>query len=531
MHDPKFEKEVQQKMEELVFTPPASVWLNVEKEVNKEKKRRFLPFWFFFLPVTLLIGAGAIYFSGSKQSKNVGQPVPATNTVTTSPDLHQEPSRPDVSAQPGVHPSANVRPPIKIQPDRDNSLTVSGQASDPRSPAGRVITAAEPASQPSHQGQSSVSPAIAGNLPRHGAGGTHAGPSHAAAGTPRGRYSAADGIAAASQRSKPDENNDITGKDPQSTGTSHPGQDNPGSGSIPRPFVHRSVNPQRSPIERHAASIAASALPFPEKKSGKILLPTPARPWTAGFAAGVGISSLNQGLLDKSSVTSAAYTNYASAVTGVPQTYVSNTQPDLSFWAGVLLQKNLRKDLSLSLGLNLHYYSSKIKTGKMVNSDVNGLQNSPSPPSSANSFVLGNTVLAASGRAYPYYSPGNNETYTNRYYFLELPASISWQVGHIKSMPLFWEGGMSLSYLVSSNSLYYNPKSGVFYKDGSGIPRTQANIFTGFMVGLPFHGLRIQAGPQVQYGFTNLLNSQGAGSQHLLYGGIKLVFLPGKWKK
>jgi hypothetical protein len=266
--------------------------------------------------------------------------------------------------------------------------------------------------------------------------------------------------------------------------------------------------------------------------AGKTRLPEPRRPWEAGFAGGIGLSSLNQGLLDKSTVTSAAYSNYASAVTGVPQTYVSSAQPDLSFWAGVLLQKGLRKDLSLSVGLNLHYYSSKIKTGKKVDYDQNGMS-SVTPPSNgqSGSFLLGSAALAAAGRAYPYYSPGNNESFTNRYYFLELPASISWQVGHSKTMPLFWEGGISLSYLVSSNSLYYNPRSGVFYKDGSVINRTQASIFTGLMAGLPLHGLRIQAGPQIQYGFTDLLNSEGARGQHLLYGGIKLVFLPGKWKK
>lgn len=522
MHDPKFEKEVQQKMEELVFTPPASVWLNVEKEVNKEKKRRFLPFWLFFLPGTLLVGAGAIYFSGSKHK---GQPAPAVNVSSVRPGANQDPSQPVASNPVGSQPAGagasqpvatHTQSPVKFQPEPNKSLTASRPVSASLPRADRTIPAGDPGTEVIHSSKPVRSSLIAAHHPgRQGAGPA----------TP-GQHPTADAIPATPQQTKPNENASI-GSDQYADRTGNPG---PGG----QPFIHRSISPQRSAIDRHAAAITASALSSQARNpvAGKTRLPEPRRPWEAGFAGGVGISSLNQGLLDKSTVTSAAYTNYASAVTGVPQTYVSNAQPDLSFWAGVLLQKGLRKDLSFSLGLNLHYYSSRIKTGKMVNNDLNGQSSSVTPPNNqSGSFVLGNTGLAAAGRAYPYYSPGNNESFTNRYYFLELPASISWQVGHSKTMPLFWEGGLSLSYLVSSNSLYYDPKSGVFYKDGSVINRTQGSVFTGLMAGLPLRGLRIQAGPQVQYGFTNLLNSQGAGGQHLLYGGIKLVFLPGKWKK
>src|ERR1700754_1244676 len=71
MHDPKFEKEVQQKMAELEFSPSESVWRNVERAMNNRRNRWSLPFfWRFALPGLLLLAAGGYYFvhNGSASS-------------------------------------------------------------------------------------------------------------------------------------------------------------------------------------------------------------------------------------------------------------------------------------------------------------------------------------------------------------------------------------------------------------------------------------------------------------------------------
>jgi hypothetical protein len=121
--------------------------------------------------------------------------------------------------------------------------------------------------------------------------------------------------------------------------------------------------------------------------------------------------------------------------------------------------------------------------------------------------------------------------FVNRYYFLELPASILWQVNRSSRLPIFWETGFSPSYLVSSNALYYSTQSGAFYKAGGNmINKLQLNASTSVMVGLSVKGLKLQVGPQVQYGLTTLQRQSSAG-QHLFYGGLRLVLLPGKTKK
>ena len=48
------------------------------------------------------------------------------------------------------------------------------------------------------------------------------------------------------------------------------------------------------------------------------------------------------------------------------------------------------------------------------------------------------------------------------------------------------------------------------------------------MAGLPFHGLHVEVGPQVQYGLTPIVDGHSLGDQHFFYAGIKLVVIPGK---
>jgi hypothetical protein len=218
-----------------------------------------------------------------------------------------------------------------------------------------------------------------------------------------------------------------------------------------------------------------------------------------------------------------AQANGSTAITGAPKSYTSKIRPGVSYWAGIVVQRPLDKRLSLSLGLDLHYYSTKVQIGDKVTA--------PPPPSYLTQSLLYAQAPQTQAARYPYYPVGDKINHTNSYYFLELPASVLWQVNHSRSLPLFWEGGFSLAYLVSSNAVYYDQKSAVFYKDGGMTNKVQLNLATALLVGLPIRGIRLQAGPQVQYGLTSLQNNGGAGGQHLFYGGLRLVLLPGKAKK
>ena len=67
MPENEFEKQVQQKMDELQFVPSDAVWPEVERQITERKKRRGLIFWL-PLGVLLLGGTAWMYFSGSENN-------------------------------------------------------------------------------------------------------------------------------------------------------------------------------------------------------------------------------------------------------------------------------------------------------------------------------------------------------------------------------------------------------------------------------------------------------------------------------
>jgi hypothetical protein len=139
------------------------------------------------------------------------------------------------------------------------------------------------------------------------------------------------------------------------------------------------------------------------------------------------------------------------------------------------------------------------------------------------SALIGSSAIAPA-QSYPYYSVGNVQVYTNRYYYLELPVAMQWQINRGRVLPLFLRGGVTLSRLMSSNGLYYNDQSAVYFKDNSVIQPMQVSFTSGLIATLPLRGVRIQAGPELQYGATTLLRG-GAGNGHLFYGGLRVTVM------
>ncbi|HMH21932.1 MAG TPA: hypothetical protein VK563_09150, partial [Puia sp.] len=257
--------------------------------------------------------------------------------------------------------------------------------------------------------------------------------------------------------------------------------------------------------------------------------------WQAGFAGGGGLSTIHQHLSQPalnslSSTPSGTSYNFlsardqarAAAAAAAAQKYASRIQPDFSFWAGIFAQRPVGKKLSLSVGLNLHYYSTIVETGKQITAPY-------ASPVTSSLFYSTAVVPSPSTVSYPYYPAGTGSRFTNQYYFLELPVSVQWQLNSGRKMPIFWEGGLSVSRLMSASALSYDGSAGVYYKtNGGSAQTTQVSASTAFMIGLSRGATRIQFGPQLQYGLTSLSNGSTGGGQHLLYGGLKFTLIPGQ---
>jgi hypothetical protein len=483
MHDPKFEKAVQDKMEQLEFIPSDSVWENIEIAVASRRRRAVPVFFWFLLAGLLLTGAGAAIYLRTDIR-------PVAKNVSIPAGAGPEKSAPvSANAQSVTHTPA-VTDQIKNAPVTPGTRTAFGVGSAEQSVAGTKGSAA-------------------------------------AAG---GGFSAGGGHRTTVDR-RPDGGRTADATDPGAAGSAidaAPATDVArAAGAVPATDAARQHSYYQPGLISSLAALSGvkgpRLSPFSGTSTAVSGIQKPRRPWSAGFAGGFGVSSYNQSLLSKAtSVTTAAsvvatssptqYLAAANSRSSSSKKITSTVEPGLSYWAGVVAQKPLSARWSLSLGLDLHYYSSRLRVGGVVTTY------SQSP-----SALIGSSAVAPV-QSYPYYSVGDVQVYTNRYYYMELPVAMQWQINRGRVLPLFLRGGVTLSRLMSSNGLYYNDQSAVYFKDNSVIQPMQVSFTSGLIATLPLRGIRIQAGPELQYGSTTLLKG-GAGNGHLLYGGLRVAVM------
>jgi hypothetical protein len=477
MHDPKFEKEVQQKMEALEFSPSDAVWIRLEQDLKKEKRRSLPLFWPFFLVGGMLLGAGGTWLflnhgdhSGTSRSdisrSGISRSgISSIKNASKSTGPIPTPSMPNQSSQTGALPSGLARTrSTATEPFAAGSTTVSPVP---------VVPESLVSSPGSSRGSLGSSPFAA----------------------------------------IPNETIHL-----RSSISTRPSSIEPGfSGNVASEFPKIGIGSRKTLIRTLTANPNGSSA----KKAR--LSKTPV--WEAGFTGGTGISSLTRSVVNQQTVAANPSTpnNYYSAYpfarfAAAPVTgFTPKIQPDLSFWAGVYIQKPILKKWSLSIGLNLHYYSARVSTGQQIVSNS---------PNAAATLFTSSVVVAA--QTFPYYSPGDSHNFLNRYYFLELPVSLQWQFNRSRQIPLFLETGLSAARLMGANSIYYDQAQGIYRKDAT--PSNSFRLFASaaLMAGLHWRGANIQLGPQFQYGLGSVLSSGDGAGQRLLYGGIKITVIPGR---
>jgi len=497
MHDPKFEKAVQDKMEKLEFIPSDSVWENIELAVAPRRRRRAEPVFFWFLLAGLLLaGAGtAIYLRQDTRSVAKNVSIPAGATAGENAPM-------SANAQ-GVTHTPAVTDPIKDASVAPGTGTASGVGS---------------AAERSVAGTKSSAGTANGSFSADGVHRTTAN-RHPDAGLTADEI---ESVAAGSSIDATAGTNGAPGTN-ATTGTNA----GPARGDASATNAARQHSSYQPGLISCVAAVSGIRGPRLSPSSGRSTavtgIPMPKRPWSAGFAGGFGMSSYNQSLLSKAtavttnasamaaSVTS-QYAPAASFSSSSSKKITSTVEPGLSYWAGVVAQKPLSARWSLSLGLDLRYYSSRLRVGGVVTTY-----------SQSASALIGSSAIAPV-QSYPYYSVGNVQVFTNRYYYLELPVAMQWQINRGRILPLFLRGGVVLSRLMSSNGLYYNDHSAVYFKDNSVIQPMQVSFTSGLIATLPLRGIRIQTGPELQYGATTLLKG-GAGNGHLVYGGLRVTVM------
>jgi hypothetical protein len=504
MHDPKFEKEVQQKMEALEFSPSDAVWLRLEQDLKKKKRRSVPLLWLFFLVGGMLLGAGGtwLFFSHNEHS----------GSSRSGISLVKDASKPTGSMPIGSAPIGSASA-ASASASASAGSTPAGSGSIASSPIAMIPGASSSRSRQFGSRQSSKDQVPANDL------------SHTTKTTTRSDLMARNETRARTETMARNETMATTNTT-EATETINFRSEIRTLPSAIQPGFSRNIASEFPTIGTGSRKDLTRTLTAkPKVSSAKKATLNKTAVWEAGFTGGSGISSLTSGVNQQTaaSATPSALNGYypaypfarfaAAPVTG----FTPKIQPDLSFWAGVFVQKPILKKLSLSVGLNLHYYSARVSTGQQI------ISNSPN---AAATLFTSSVVVAA--QTFPFYSPGDSHNFLNRYYFLELPVSLQWQFNRGRQIPFFLEGGVSAARLMGANAIYYDQAQGIYHKDAT--PSNSFRLFASaaLMAGLHWRGANIQLGPQFQYGLGSLLNGSAGAGQHLLYGGIKITVIPGR---
>ncbi|RZK46927.1 MAG: hypothetical protein EOO94_01770 [Pedobacter sp.] len=116
-----------------------------------------------------------------------------------------------------------------------------------------------------------------------------------------------------------------------------------------------------------------------------------------------------------------------------------------------------------------------------------------------------------------YYRADNNSKFSNKYHFIEVPVYLHTQLNKSKTIPLYWNVGVTVSQMFASNALIFDGGTGVYYKDEKFYHNTQVAAGTGFSVGL-LSGSKfpVWIGPSARYQATQLFTNQISGKKHLM---------------
>ena len=162
--------------------------------------------------------------------------------------------------------------------------------------------------------------------------------------------------------------------------------------------------------------------------------------------------------------------------------------------AGLLLEKNISAKAMISFGLNYKAFNTVNVVGPK--NDTTGMYQS----------------LRASVDQHQYH---------NNFTFIELPVQLNLQLTKGKSLPIFWTAGITLSQMISSNALQFNQYTGTYYKDNTFFNKTQINLNTGFSVAV-YQGSNnsILLGPYISYAMSKMANEGSYNGKHFVFFGL-----------
>ncbi len=231
--------------------------------------------------------------------------------------------------------------------------------------------------------------------------------------------------------------------------------------------------------------------------------------FSAGFAATkssyLGIIGL--GNTDELKAFDPAQSNTGTTGTGsgisIPYT-PSEIKSGAGIIMGVFMQKGISRKTNLQFGLNYKSYNSSMQIGNRVDS-----------------------ILSYAGNLFNrdnfFYRAGTKENYKNHFHFIELPVSMRIKLGKQNKLPVYLNSGFTISQLITTNALQFDALSGSYFRDNAAFNKTQFNISAGLLLSLSGNtNNAVLIGPDLNFSVTKMANSGLYKNRHYSYFGIQL---------
>ena len=479
-----FEKQVQQKMDELQLRPSEAIWEEVEKRIHKERKRRRFIIWFFIFGALLLVGTGWwIAADTNKQSAINNMVAQQVSDKTTNKIIAAK--KDTIVNEKGLQNQAADDKNKKEEILNTKPVTIS---INERAQTSEVVKLYNKEKAVEYQQPGKI----------------------------RNKKSIME---------KVDSYKNITVYERVLAEKS----DKLNSSIITVPIIHRDVQSGNKDSEIGNAAIDKNILQItkaekqnktdPEIKDNLLLKETETvskkntdtakkKKWEFGATGSVGISGLSHGLSFFGTEKSLDAANSQTNTSGNPgRIAVSAAEPRKGFsWQlGIYAKRKLTERIWLSTGVNVASYSTIQQAGVFVDS----------------LRIFSTTFNQSSVRNF--YRNGSSISYTNHYYYLQVPFYFHWQLTKGNKFPLLLQNGFSLGLLAGSDALVYNTVSNVFYRDNKLLNKAQLSYQTGLYTN-PFKQSKksITAGIFFNYQLSKLQKVNINGSNHLSTFGIQL---------
>lgn len=469
-----FEKQVQDKMDELQFVPTEPVWQNIEKQIRNKKDRRRYILW---LPLLFLIlGGGVWWLATQDHTKNsvVAATSGKTKITTTGKIKTTQEKQVDLTdSKDQIHASgqdkeAGVKGPLEKQKNTVVPQNIQKKGLPEKDPVSFSAVAAKKTKKQKAPGHFAVEPFVSSEKPA----------GNAEEKTALGNEVMQDNASANKSFATPSPTNKIDSSLKKSSAAKDSAVNYKVAGT--------------GADTAHAAIAEAS-----KKQTSK------GQKWQWGVIANAGISgqAKNLGSFGEDKAMQDVYAAPSSGQinNGIPPSSPAPS-PVTNNWAfsvGVRAKKEVTKRLAFSTGLQYQYYSSNIVVGPKVNS-------------------AGSFSRAAVDQFY-LTSGTNIQNYHNQYHFIGLPVAIDWQM--LRNSPLHLHAGLSLQQLLNTNALVFDKTNRIYYPDENAFKKTQVFSDLGISYAVSNKGkTSLLLGPQLQYGITNL--EKNTSGKHLFSLGL-----------